>query len=77
MSQSKIYDEWENLCEEQEKAREAYFKAFACVNQKFTAMGQGVSNENPSDSELSEFDEAWKAWKDVKDRMRQFAKDNA
>jgi len=77
MNQSEIYAEWEKLCEEHEKAREAYFKAFACVNQKFAAIGRGTSNENPSDNELSEFDEAWNAWENIKNRMHKFVKDHA
>ena len=77
MNQSEIFVEWEKLRVEHENARDAYFKALACLNQKFAAMGQGVSNVNPNDSELSEFDEAWNAWEDIKNRMYQFAKDNA
>jgi hypothetical protein len=77
MSQNDVYAEWQKLCEEQEKAREAYFKDFSSVNQKFAAFAQGVSNKNPNNNELSKFDEAWKAWEDVKNRMHQFAKDNA
>lgn len=68
MSQNEIYAEWERLCEEHEKVREAYMKVFACVNREFAAIGQGVSNENPSDRGLSEFDETWKACEDIKNR---------
>jgi hypothetical protein len=77
MTKSDIYTEWKKLCEEHENAREAYLKAFASVNQKFAAIGQGVSSENPNENELSEFEETWSAWEDIKKRMDLFVKENA
>ncbi len=77
MNRNDVYTEWQKLCDEHEAAREAYFQAFADVNQKFSAIGQGTSSNNPSEEELSKFEETWQAWEDVKRRMDQFVRDNA
>ena len=76
MNQTNVYTEWQRLCEEHEAARDAYFQAFATVNQKFVAIGQGSSSDNPNEEELSEFERTWQAWEDVKRRMDQFVKDH-
>ena len=68
--------EWQKLCDEHEAARDAYFNAFAPVNEKFRQIGQGASKTNPSETELDEFDSTWNAWQDIKRRMDEFIKKN-
>ena len=36
MSPNEIGPQWQKLCEEHAAARDAYFRAFAAVNQKFS-----------------------------------------
>lgn len=66
MTQLDVYTEWQKLCEQHEAAHSAYFLAFAVVNQKFSAIGSGVSSNNPTDDELSLFERTWQEWEDVK-----------
>ena len=73
MSQTDFYAEWEKLCNEHSAARDAYFRAFAVVNQKFMSIGQGISNNNPTIDELAEFEKTWKHWENVKTQMTNFA----
>ena len=77
MTQIDVYTEWQKLCEEHEAARDAYFQAFAIVNQKFAAIGRGTSGINATDDELLEFERTWQAWEDVKKRMDIFVKQYA
>lgn len=74
MSQADIYTEWQKLCEEFEKARDANFRAFSVVNKKFAAVGQGTSNINLTDDELLEFGRTREALEDVNRRMDKFVK---
>jgi len=74
---AEIYVEWQKLCEEHDTARDAYFDAFAAVNQKFAAIAKGSSRANPTERELDEFESAWKRWEAVKRRMDEFVKKNA
>lgn len=74
MTHTDISAEWQKLCDEHSAARDAHFKAFAAVNQKFAAIGQGQSNTNPTDDELSEFEKTWDVWGGVKRRMSEFVK---
>jgi hypothetical protein len=76
VTQIDVYAEWQTLCEEHEEVRDAYFQAFAIINQKFAAIGRGTSGVNPDD-ELSEFKRTWQAWEDVKKRMDTFVKQYA
>jgi hypothetical protein len=77
VNQIDVYAEWQNLCEEDEAARDANFQALAIVNQKFSAIGQGTSGRNPTEDELSEFERTWPAWIDIKKRMDTFVKQYA
>ena len=74
MSQNEIGAQWQKLCEEHEAARDAYFRAFAAVNQKFAAIGKGTSSVNPTSAELSEFEKTRHAWQDVIRRIGEFVK---
>jgi len=71
---SGISAKWQKLCVQHQAARDAYFKAFSPVNRKFLKIGGGESRDNPTESELSKLDSAWKKWEDIKRRMRVFAK---
>ena len=77
MTDAKVHEEWKKLCEEHTATRDAHFKAFKVINNKFMAIGQGTSHTNPSDKEMSEFEKTWQAWEDVKNRMSEFVKKNA
>lgn len=77
MDQYIVHMEWQKLRDEHEAASETYFQAFTAVNQKFAVFGQGSSSTNPTDEELSKFEETWQAWEDVKKRMDQFVKEYA
>lgn len=77
MEKNDIYAEWQKHCEEHEAAQSAYLNAFNNVNKRFAAIGSGASNTNPSAEELSEFEQTWKTWQDVKQRMTDFAKSHA
>ena len=77
MTQIDVYAEWQKLCEEHEAARDAYFQAFAHVNQKFAAIGKGSSRTHPTENEFSEFERTWQAWEDIKKRMDVFVKQYA
>jgi len=74
MSPNEIGPEWQKLCEEHEAARDAYFRAFAAVNQKFSAIGKGTSSVNPTSDELTQFEKTRHAWQDVIRRVGEFAK---
>jgi hypothetical protein len=74
MSPNEIGPQWQKLCEEHAAARDAYFRAFAAVNQKFSAIGRGTSNVNPTNAELTEFEKRRHAWQDVIRRMGEFVK---
>jgi len=74
MSPNEIGTQWQKLFEEADAAQGAYFRAFAVVNQKFSAIGTGTSNANPSDTELAEFEKTRHAWQDVIRRMGEFVK---
>ncbi|TMH75494.1 MAG: hypothetical protein E6H52_09575 [Betaproteobacteria bacterium] len=71
---SDIGPQWQTLCEEHEAARDAYLRAFAAVNEKFSALGKGTSNANPTNAELTEFDKTRHAWQDVIRRVGEFVK---
>lgn len=77
MTQIGIATEWQKLCEQHELARSAYFHAFAAVNHKVAAIGQGTSTENPTANELLDFERAWGAWEAVKKQMNEFVKQYA
>jgi hypothetical protein len=77
MPQIDVSAAWQELCDEHEAARAAYFQAFAAVNQKFAAIAHGTARTNPTDSEPSEFEQTWQAWEDVKRRMDIFVKQHA
>jgi hypothetical protein len=77
MNESDIGPQWQTLCEEHEAARDAYFRAFAAVNQKFSAIGKGRSNANPTNAELAEFEKTRHAWQDLLRRMGEFVKRHA
>jgi hypothetical protein len=68
--------EWQKLCEEHSAARDAYFKAFATVNDKFTKIAKGTSKSSPSTAELDELEAAWNTWQDVRRCMDEFIKKN-
>lgn len=77
MSQIDVPAEWQELCEEHEAARAAYFQAFAAVNHKIAAIAQGASQANPMEAELAEFEVTWRAWEDVRKRIDVFVKQYA
>lgn len=77
MSEIDIAAEWQILCDQYEAAKNAHFQAFGAVNQRFSAIGRGVSTVNPDEQMLSEFDATWLAWEDVKQRMDAFVKTHA
>jgi len=74
MSLNEVGAQWQKLCEEHKAARDAYFRAFATVNQKFEAIGRGTSTVNPTSAELSEFEKTRHAWQDVIRRIGEFVK---
>ena len=74
MSANEIGPEWQKLCEEDEAALYVYFRAFAAVNQKFSAIGKGTSSVNLTGAELTQFEKTRHAWQDVIRRMGEFAK---
>ena len=74
MNPNEIGLQWQKLCEEAEAAQGAYFRAFAPVHQKFSAIGSGTSTVNPTDAELTEFERTRHAWQDVTRRMGEFVK---
>lgn len=74
MSQDEVRAQWEELGQEHEAARDAYFRAFATVNRKFEAIGRGTSTANPTGAELSEFEKTRHAWQDVIRRVGEFVK---
>jgi len=69
-------DQWQILCEEHDSARDAFNRAFAPVNKKFVAIGEGKSRVNPTAAELEEFERTRTEWEDVKRRMQEFIKAN-
>ncbi len=77
MSEIDIAAEWQVLCDQHEAAKNAYYQAFGAVNQRFSAIGRGVSTTNPDEQMLSAFDATWLAWEDVKQRMDAFVKTHA
>lgn len=77
MTDTKIYNEWRKLCEECATVRDAHLNAFNSVNQKFIAVGQGISCANPTNTELLECEKTWLAWTDVKNKMYAFIEKNA
>jgi hypothetical protein len=77
MSQKEIGVQWQALCEEHAAARDAYFRAFAAVNQRYLAIGKGTSGVNPTDAEVAEFEKTRHAWQDVLRRTGEFVKKNA
>jgi len=77
MTQDEISTQWQVLCVEQDNARDAYFSAHSFVNQKFAATGNGTSKENPTNGELSDFENTWRTWESVKQRMDEFVKKHA
>jgi hypothetical protein len=74
MNQDEVGAQWQGLCEEHEAARDAYFRAFAAVNQKFDAIGKGTSTVFPTGAELSEFEKTRHTWQDVIRRVGEFVK---
>lgn len=76
MTNPNLYNDWQALCSEHESAKNAYFQAFATVNQKFMGIAQTDSRANPTENELSEFESTWQAWEGVKQRMAEFVKRN-
>jgi hypothetical protein len=74
MSPNEIGPQWQKLYQEHEAARDAYFHAFAAVSQKFSAIGKGASNVNPTIAELAEFEKTRHAWQDVIRRTGEFVK---
>ncbi len=73
----KIASEWERLCNQHEKAKDAYNKTFAPVHAGFRGVFAGNSNANPSISQMRRAEKAWKDWQDIIRRMRAFAKKHA
>ena len=74
MSPNEIGPQWQKLCEEHEAARDAYFRAFGAVNQRFSAIARGTSNVNPTNAELTEYEKTRHAWQDVIRRMGELVK---
>jgi hypothetical protein len=74
MSLNEIGAQWQKLYDEHEAARDAYFRAFATVNQKFSAIGKGATDVNPTSAELSEYEKTRHAWQDVLRRIGEFVK---
>lgn len=72
-----IGEQWQDLCDEHEAARSAYFAAFSAVNSKFTSIAGERSKQNPMDDELLQFESAWKSWQEVIGRMDDFVKTHA
>jgi hypothetical protein len=77
MNERDIGEQWGRLCDEHEAARDAYFRAFSAVNQKFAAIGSNRPRVNPTEGELSDFQKTWQAWQEVKRRMDDFVKSYA
>jgi 5-enolpyruvylshikimate-3-phosphate synthase len=74
MGPNEIGLQWHKLCEEADAAQSAYFRAFAAINEKFSAIGRGTPTANPTDAELTEFEKTRHAWQDVIRRMGEFVK---
>jgi hypothetical protein len=74
MNENDIGSQWRKLCEEHEAARDAYLRAFTAVNQRFSTIGKGTPNVNPTNAELTEFEKARHAWHDIMRRMGEFVK---
>lgn len=68
--------QWQILCEQHEAARDVFNSAFAAVNRKFVAIGEGKSEANPTTAESEAFERARAEWEDVKRRMQEFVKAN-
>jgi hypothetical protein len=47
-----LYEEWQNLCDEHDAARDAYSDAFKVVNSKFSSVAKGASKINSTEKEL-------------------------
>jgi hypothetical protein len=77
MSPSEIGPQWQKLCEEHAEAQDAYLRAFAAVDQRFSAIGKGTSKLNPTSAELTEFDKTRHAWQDVMRRTGEFVNRSA
>jgi len=65
-------EEWQDLCDEHEAARNAVFKTMAPVIRKQGAVARNESRDNPSDEELDAMFRANEQWGDVKRRMDEF-----
>jgi hypothetical protein len=74
MNESDIGPQWQTLCKEHEAARDAYFRAFAAINQRFSGIGKGASNVNPTNAERIEFEKTRHAWQDAIRRVGEFVK---
>lgn len=70
-------EEWQNLCDEQAAARDAYFDASKVECSKFAGVAEGTSSTNPTEEEIEKSEIALKAWEDVKRRMHDFVRRNA
>ena len=72
-----VSEQWQALCEVEQQARRAYFRAFGKVHRKFAAIGEGRSRENPTVDEVASSEKAHKRWQAALKDMREFAKAHA
>ena len=74
---SESYSEWEKLCKKHDIARDAHYKALGAVTRKFSAIARLTSQENPSEHELTTFEQTGQDWEDIKNEMARFVKKHA
>ena len=67
-----LQEKWQKLCEEHEETREAFYQAFSTVSQKFGAVVNSDSTENPSSDELGTYEKAMEAWHAAQSKMKDF-----
>ena len=77
MIQDKVGAQWQELCEEHDAAKDAYFRTFATVKRRFEAIGTATPTAGPTGAGLSEFEETRHAWQDVIRRIGEFVKTHA
>ena len=70
-----VYAQWDALCKEYQEAHDAHFKAFATVTSGFARVANGTGG-NPSDQELTEFEDTWARLEEIRKRMDEFVSAN-
>ena len=69
--------QWDQLCEEFKARKDDLDLALAVVNQHYGPMGKGNWEVgNPTREQDEAVEEALEAWRDVRRRMEEFAKNN-